>query len=175
MPVYIALLRGINVGGSHILPMKELETLLVKLGCGSVKTYIQSGNVVFTHTEKSTGTLQKNIADAILAHAGFKPDIMVLTRRDLEKAVEKCPFEAATGKMLHCFFLERQPKNPDGEKMNALRSVTEQFHTGEKVFYLYAPDGIGRSKLAAQAEKCLGVAATARNWNTVQKLLDMSK
>ena len=172
MTVYIALLRGINVGGHNKLPMKALTVLLEKIGCIGVKTYIQSGNVIF-QSEQSRKALSEAITQAIATEHGFDVPVLLLKAEELEAAAAQCPFPTEDGKALHAYFMANIPPQPDLETLTGLKIASEDFQLLGKVFYLYAPDGIGRSKLAAKAEKCLGVAATARNWNTVQKLLGM--
>lgn len=175
MTTYIALFRGINVGGKNSLPMKDLSEILADIGCESIKTYIQSGNVVFQHDEKAPDKLAERIKSAILDRFQFEPETLILTSRDLENAVRDNPFETGVGKVLHFFFMAFSPSDPDKDGLNDIKAVSEQFHLGKTVFYLYAPDGIGRSKLAAKAERLLGVPVTARNWNTVSKLMELVK
>ena len=91
----------------------------------------------------------------------------------MASAIENNPFDTADGKALLFFFLISPPKSPDLAGLARLKSETEQFWLHDKVFYLYAPDGIGRSKLAAKADKYINASATARNWNTVSKLMTM--
>ena len=172
MNTYIVLLRGINVTGKNILPMKELTLMLEELGCKDVQTYIQSGNVV-VKSKDGVDKLSKGISKMILEKKGFEPKILVLEESELKDAVKKCPFKADEGKTLHFFFMETTADKPNLEKLEALKTSTEKFKLSGKVFYLFAPDGIGNSKLAAVVEKCLGVSATARNCNTVEKLLTM--
>jgi uncharacterized protein (DUF1697 family) len=177
MTQYIALLRGINVGGNNQLPMKDLKTLLEKIGCADVRTYIQSGNVVLRCPSPSAGTLAQRLTAAISKHHGFEPRVVVVTRSELEKAAAANPFPQADAhpQTLHLFFLSDAPAKPNLQSLDALKAKTEAFVLKGKVFYLHTPDGFGKSKLAASAEKLLGVAATARNWRTVQTLLEMSK
>jgi len=172
MATYIALFRGINVGGNHLLPMKDLVALLEKLGCGNVATYIQSGNVVFTSAEKKS-PLAKKINAQVLKLRGFDPNVLLLEKSELETAARKNPFSTEVGKALHFFFLYHKPEKPNLQQLTALQSASEQFYLDETFFFLFAPDGIGHSKLAVSAEKYLGVPATARNYNTVAKLLLM--
>ncbi len=173
---YIALLRGINVGGRHSLPMKELTRILEEHGCTEVKTYIQSGNVVFQHAKGSTATFEQSIGKAIEKEYGFNPHIMVLSSKDFQKIAKANPYpEAVTEpKSLHVYFLFETPKNPELDALNQLKIENESFTLKSKAFYLHAPNGIGRSKLAAKVDRFLGVETTARNWNTVAKLLEMA-
>lgn len=177
MTTFIALLRGINVGGHNKLPMQELVQLLESLGLVNVKTYIQSGNVVFQSIQTQPSTLAEEISTAIEQRHRFKPQVMILRSEDLETAVSQNPFPQATEdhKTLHFYFLESIPSNPDLTMLEAVKTETEQFKLLDQVFYLHAPDGIGRSKLAAKVEKAMGVPTTARNWRTVSKVLEMAK
>ncbi len=173
MNTYIALFRGINVGGRNILPMKALAGLLEDMGCENVKTYIQSGNVVLRNKEKQANKIAGEISAKILENHGFEPRVFLLEISELQDAVENNPFDTEDGKALHFSFLDSYPENPDLERLMALKSKSEEFKLHKKVFYLYAPDGIGRSKLAEKVERCLGVPVTVRNWNTVRKLMSM--
>jgi uncharacterized protein (DUF1697 family) len=173
MRTFIALFRGINVGGKNILPMKDLVGILESLGYEKIKTYIQSGNVVFHLKGNKTKKIAEEIGSRILESHGFKPKVHLLTIEELKEAVENNPFKTMEGKSLHFFFLASTPAKPDLDALAKLKSSSEEFKLGKNVFYLHAPDGIGRSKLAAKVEKALGVPATARNWNTVSKLMVM--
>lgn len=173
MKTYIALFRGINVGGRNILPMKDLIKILEDLGCLQVKTYIQSGNVVFKTEGNNQESLAEKISQRIEEHFQFKPKILLLETTELEQAINNNPFPTDNGKVLHFFFLESRPTAPDLKGLTAVKTDSEEFRLHNNIFYLYAPDGIGRSKLAAKVDQKLGVAVTARNWNTVCKLLEL--
>ena len=168
MKKYILLFRGINVGGRNLLPMKDLKTLLLGAGYEQIETYIQSGNVVL----QSQQPPNDDIRELMEQEFGFKPELIVLDEPLLMDAINSNPFEADEGKHMHFFFLADKPR-PDQEKLTQLATASEQFLVTDSVFYLYAPDGIGRSKLAAKVEACLGVSGTGRNLNTVNKLVDM--
>jgi len=170
---YIALFRGINVGGNNILPMKQLVALLEELGCTGVKTYIQSGNAVFSTESEQKEELAGAISAAVRESHGFQPKVLLLRAAELKDALDHNPFQTTDGKSLHFYFLASTPESPDLSALEALASGAEAFKLGDNVFYLYAPDGIGRSKLAEKVERLLGVQATARNLNTVNKLLAM--
>lgn len=171
----IALLRGINVGGHNKLPMRELVALLESMGLNNVQTYIQSGNVVFESDQTDLPTLAREISAVIGESHGFVPQILLLRLGDLQTAVSQNPFPAAAEnhKTLHFYFLESAPANPDLALLESVKIESEQFELIDTVFYLHAPDGIGRSKLATKVERALGVAATARNWRSVSKILEM--
>ncbi len=177
MTTCIALFRGVNVGGKNTLPMKELAAILDGLGARSVKTYIQSGNVVFASRERNASLLAKKIGTAIKRRRGFEPHVLLLEVKDLEKAVRRNPFpEAETDPAgLHAGFLAARPLNPNLEALEGIKKANERFRLIDTVFYLHAPDGIGRSKLAANAERLLGVAMTDRNWRTVTALQELAR
>ena len=177
MKTYIALLRGINVGGKSILPMKELVSLLEDLGAQNVKTYIQSGNAVFQSEETNASLLSSEISAAIKKRHGLEPRVLLLESGEMEKVIESNPFREAESepKTLHVFFLASVPKDPDLDALESFKSDDERFALTGGALYLHAPDGIGRSKLAANAEKLLGVPVTARNWRTVCKVMAMAE
>jgi len=173
MNTYIALFRGINVGGHNSLPMNGLKEILISLGCENVRTYIQSGNAVFRSSIADPEQLSATVSAAILGHYGFEPMVLLMRQSEFAEAVEHNPFPTDRGNRLHLFFLDEEPGQPDLQGLEELKTDTESFLLHGAVFYLYAPDGIGRSKLAAKAERYLGVTTTARNWNTVAKLMEM--
>ena len=177
MKTYIAFFRGINVGGHNLLPMHELVGVLEGLGLHNIKTYIQSGNVVFQSEKIDTSGLSDKISVAINKRHGFTPQVFLLELDELENAIASNPFPEAESepKTLHLYFLALVPKSPDLKTLEGIKRESERFKLKGKVFYLHAPDGIGRSKLAVQAEKSLGIAVTARNWRTVSKVLAMAK
>ena len=177
MKTYIALFRGINVGGKHALPMKELIAILSGLGAQTIKTYIQSGNVVFTSQEQDPLQLSKKIRAEIKQRRGFEPHVLLLELTDLERVIKQNPFpEAETDpKALHVSFLVSAPTNPNLKALEGLKKESEQFELIDSLFYLYAPEGVGRSKLAANAEKLLGAPMTDRNWRTVCALWDIAQ
>ena len=167
MQTYIALLRGINVGGKNKLPMQELKLLLEKNGLFNVQTYIQTGNILF-----ESNNFDCDLSQIINSSFGFKPDVLILTKTEFLSSIDNCPFSVDEGKLLHYYFCKTAP-DADLDKMHHLQKDNEDFVIIGNVFYLYAPDGIGRSKLAKQAEKLLRVSCTARNLNTVLKLKNM--
>lgn len=177
MKTYIALFRGINVGGKNALPMKELVAVLEDLGSRNVKTYIQSGNAVFESKEKDAPRLSNKISVEIKKRRGFEPYVLLLELEDIERAITKNPFPEAESdpKALHAGFLASAPENPNLKTLKSLKRDSERFHLIGNVFYLHAPEGVGRSKLAANAEKLLGVPMTDRNWRTVCKIWEMAK
>lgn len=176
MTMWIALLRGINVVGRNRLTMGELVSIFESLGLEDVETYIQSGNVVFRSSGEVSPALDEEIAGAIEDRHGFRPRVLILGPDRLREAIESNPFPEAevSPKAVHLYFLMSEPDTPDPGSLARLAAPTERFHVAGDILYLHAPDGIGRSKLAAAVEKRLGVAATARNWRTVRKLWAMA-
>jgi uncharacterized protein (DUF1697 family) len=179
MKICIALIRGINVGGKNALPMKELAALLNDLGAQSVKTYIQSGNVVFAWKGKDIARLANQMTAEIKKRRGFEPYVLLLELADFERVIQQNPFPEAAAetdpRALHAGFLGGTPLRPDLKALENLKSASERFRLIGNVFYLHAPDGVGRSKLAARAEKLLGVPMTDRNWRTVLTLLKLAQ
>ena len=177
MNTYITLFRGINVLGTHLLPMRELKLVLEKNGCVDVQTYIQSGNAIFRSSVSDAARVAKRLTAAVSKSHGFEPRVLVLTPGEIESAAAGNPFPEASEnpKSLHLFFLAGPPKKADLQSIEALKASTERFALKGRIFYLHTPDGFGTSKLAARAERLLGVEATARNWRTVTTLLEMVK
>jgi uncharacterized protein (DUF1697 family) len=172
MSRWVLLLRGINVGGKNKLPMADLKSLLTEYDAHDIQTYIQSGNAVFSASGLKPQSFTKKLSKAISDSHGFAPEIIVLKATDFIRSIETCPFpkEEFSERILHFYFLTEPAYSPQEDKINELKIASEQWALVDDVFYLYAPDGFGRSKLAAKAEKLLGVGATVRNWRTVTKL-----
>jgi uncharacterized protein (DUF1697 family) len=175
MATWIALLRGVG-GGIRPLPMGELVKQLEGIGLKDVRTYIASGNVIFSSTRAAT-RLASDIEGCIEKKFGFHSNTFILSVDELRRAAANNPFPQADAhpKLLHLFFMSQTPKKPQLDAMNELKTKSEQFALKGKVFYFYTPDGFGISKLATRVERLLGVATTARNWRTVGKLLELSK
>jgi uncharacterized protein (DUF1697 family) len=174
MTSFVALLRGINVGGRNCLPMQTLREQMSELGCENIQTYIQSGNVVFSFVGAAK-KLEVQIADTINASHGFRPQVMILAASKFKKMAATNPHrtEGVEPKFLHVGFLATKAKSPNMERMHRLAANGEEYRLVNNTFYLYAPNGIGRSKLASEVEKCLGVAVTSRNWRTVLKIVEL--
>ncbi|MFA7762769.1 DUF1697 domain-containing protein [Streptomyces sp. NPDC048723] len=176
---YAALLRGINVGGNKKVPMAELRALLEGLGHGDVETYLQSGNAVFSSARQDPTALARELESAIEAHFGFRVACLVLDGAYLHAVAEACPFPAAEleGKQLHVTFCSEQPGPERFAALDGAAYLPEEYRIGERVLYLYVPDGLGRSKLAEALAKpavVKGIDVTTRNWNTVAKLVELT-
>lgn len=177
---YAALLRGINVGGSKKVPMAELRTVLEGLGHGGVRTYLQSGNAVFSSANEDPAALARELEAAIEAHFGFRVACLVVDGEYLRAVARACPFPAAEleGKQLHATFFSEQPGAERFAAVEEVAYLPEEYRIGDRVLYLYAPDGLGRSKLAevlARPAVVKGIDATTRNWNTVAKLVELTE
>ncbi|MBI3712094.1 MAG: DUF1697 domain-containing protein [Burkholderiales bacterium] len=178
MKPHISFLRGINVGGKNILPMKSLSALFEQCGASQVVTYIQSGNVVFALDDAlQLPTVEAAVVAQIQSQFGFAPAMLSFSLAELEHAIDHSPYDAeqCDPATLHYGFLAQQPDAHDLEKMHSLRKDSEQFELSDRVFYLSAPEGIGRSKLAASAERCIGVAMTMRNFKTVMRVREIAR
>ncbi|UTW54485.1 DUF1697 domain-containing protein [Kordiimonas sp. SCSIO 12610] len=175
MKHYIALFRGINVGGKNLLPMKDLKAIMDSAGCRDIQTYIQSGNAVFGWEGDSVDTLKTELQDRIEAEKGFRPTIHILSAEAYLEIIAENPYDEldVDPKTVHINFLITPATNADMDGIKTLCAPSEHFTLTNRAFFLHAPDGIGRSKLAAKLESLLGVEATGRNLRTVNMLKDM--
>lgn len=175
----IALLRGINVGGGKKVPMAQLRELFARLGHRAVRTYVQSGNVVFTAADPDAtpAQLAEAIERAIEEELGFPVVVMVRTRDELAAAIDRDPFRGVADhpSRYHVLFLGGEVDSDGLEEIDAAAFEPERFAVRGRELYLWTPEGIGRSKLAqALSRRRLGVEATARNWRTVTTLLALA-
>jgi uncharacterized protein (DUF1697 family) len=174
MTVHIALLRAVNVGGRSV-PMADLRAMLTELGCANPRTLLQSGNAVFTAAAKmSSETLEDKLAAAARRRFGFDIAFMLRTETQWNAIIAANPFpDAARDEPAHLVVMALKGA-PPAAAIKALRggyAGPEAIHVAGRDAYLVYPDGIGKSKLTnALIERRLGVAGTARNWNTVRKL-----
>ncbi|KGJ94043.1 DUF1697 domain-containing protein [Colwellia psychrerythraea] len=168
MEKYIIFFRGINVGGNNLLPMKALVPLLEEAALKEVSFYIQSGNVVL-----KSSTHPANIIDKIvLDNFGFSPELFILTAADFCTVMANNPYKTFEGKFVHFYFCHNNIEL-NQEKMTKYLDETEVYFVKDKVLYLHAPNGIGRSKLVANIEACLEQPASGRNLNTAIKVSTM--
>ncbi|MEU6705928.1 DUF1697 domain-containing protein [Streptomyces wuyuanensis] len=176
---YAALLRGINVGGHRKVPMADLHSLVTDLGHGHVRTYLQSGNAVFTSETDDEEALARGIEGAVEERFGFTVDCLVRGGPYLASVVGDCPFPAGRleGRQLHVTYFSERVDPERYAKVDREAYLPEDFRLGDRALYLYTPGGIGRSKLAdalARSSVSKGLVATTRNWNTVVKLAEMT-
>jgi uncharacterized protein (DUF1697 family) len=178
MATFIALLRGINVGGKTLIKMPELKSLLAEMGFEDVSTYIQSGNVVFKSSTADARTLAATIEERIAKTFGLRPTVLIRTPAELAEIADGNPFlgrETDLAK-LHVVFLSGAPAAAAVEELDPKRSPPDEFSVRGREIYLHLPSGMGRSKLTVDYfEKRLGVRATARNWKTLNKLIELSE
>jgi len=169
MSVYIALVRGINVGGTGLLAMKDLVAMCGKLGFTNARTYIQSGNAIFECGSKEE-TVRDKLEKALAVKMGKKFDVMVRTAAELRATLEANPFPDKEPNKVNVFFLTGKPP---AEQLRGLTGPAgEQVRAGKREIYVYYPEGMGRSKLKLPLN---GAAATVRNINTVAKLTALAE
>jgi uncharacterized protein (DUF1697 family) len=177
MATFVALLRGINVGGKTIVSMPELKSLFSSMGFEEVSTYIQSGNVVFNSPEDEGQGLAPGIEERIADAFGVNITVLLRTPAELAEIAGSNPFlgrEADLTK-LHVVFLSGPPAPDAVGELDPRRSPPDEFSVRGREIYLHLPNGAGRSKLTIDYfEKRLGVRATARNWKTLTKLVELT-
>jgi uncharacterized protein (DUF1697 family) len=185
VPTYVALLRGINLGGHNKVAMADLREVVASLGHADVATYIQSGNVVFSAEQSDTAALAAALEEAIAETIGVRARVVVLSREELAQVVRDNPYaDEPNPKAVHAVFLSGQPGPEVAERVaSAQQQVARQGSRDSaqvvgRTIFLHTPGGYGRSDLAAELVK-LGqrktdtVTGTARNWATVTKLAAM--
>ena len=169
----IVLLRGVNVGGRNKLPMKTFAMALERLGGENVKTYIQSGNAVM---DGAVGAA--DVKAALKEHAGVSCHVFTLSAARLKKLAAASPFAreaAASGKSVHLYLLDAKPEKKAIGALAEQKKPREDFALAGDALYLLTPDGMAKSKIAERIDRVLKVTTTARNWNTVEKLLEMAE
>ncbi|WP_299102143.1 DUF1697 domain-containing protein [uncultured Winogradskyella sp.] len=175
MHTYIALLRGINVGGHKKVPMAELRELLTNSGLQNVKTYIQSGNVIFQSLERSSNILEDTIQKVILKHFDFQVLVIIKTRAELLLIYNNCPFLDSKKTDSYFVILNEIPEALVVENASEKTYPNDEYVIFNDCIYLFCANGYGRSKFNLNYfEKKLNVIATARNYKTMLKLLSLS-
>src|SRR3989454_433425 len=171
MTIYVAMLRGINVSGQKTIKMENLRVSFEALGFRRVRSYVQSGNVIFEATKASSDNLSKNVGEKILSDFGFSVPLILRTSEEMKKIVSDNPFLKERGidrSKLHVTFLSELPAKAALGKLDALNVLPDQFRVKGREIY-------GRTKLSNIAfEKLLSLEATTRNWKTVNTLAEMS-
>lgn len=178
MPTYVSLLRGINVGGHKKILMAELRAVYTALGLDPVRTYIQSGNVVFGGGKGSAATLARTLEKAIKDAFGFDVPVVIRTAADMERVVAGNPFlaEGADPSTIHVTFLGSAPSASSAAAMASYTVGPDELRVIGLEAYLHCPEGMARTKLTPMfMERSLGVIGTTRNWRTVTTLLDMAR
>ena len=172
---HLALLRGINVAGKNILPMKDLTQIFSAAGCSNVRTYIQSGNVIFD-TRGSAPKIAAAITTEIEKRYGYRVPLVLRTSEQLLQTIRGNPFlpKVADQRWLHVYFLAHSPRSAAIATLDPARSAPDAFQVIGQEIYLHLPNGMGRSKLTnAYFDSKLSTVSTARNWATVLKLSEM--
>lgn len=170
MTAWVALLRGINVGGQHRVPMPELRSLAEGLGYDSVATYVQSGNLVFSAAD-DVEDLTARLQAALETRFGFEVPVILRSRDQIERIATRHPFEDRQDDpvRLHVFFLAMDPDPAKLAAWHPERFAPDEALVDGREVYVHFPNGMGRSKLTVN----LGPTVTARNWRTVQAIADM--
>jgi uncharacterized protein (DUF1697 family) len=174
VPTWIALLRGVNVGGSKKLPMAALRDALERTSCTSVTTYIQSGNIVLDHPKTTRAKLQTLLETTTKKAAGFEVPVVLRTSAELAALIEENPYPDVEPTRLHVAFLAATPDKKVVRGIDRAAFAPETFLVAGPNVYLHLPNGMGRSKLG-QRLGVFGTDATVRNWNTVLKLQELSQ
>ncbi len=175
---YTALLRSINVGGKNKLPMKDLTALFEAAGAKRVRTYVQSGNVVFEASTAVARGMPKRITAAIEHAFGYQVPVVVRTAKELARIVDSHPFVTvdADPKKIHVAFLADEPTADQIASLDPNRSPGDVFVVHGREVYLSFPNGVGRSKLTNRyLDRQLGTMSTLRNWRTVLALLELAR
>jgi uncharacterized protein (DUF1697 family) len=177
MESYLAILRGINVSGQKKVQMDELKESFSAVGFYNVRTYIQSGNVLFEYDKVDSQQIIKQIEQKIREKFGFEVPVLIRTAGELRKVIENSPFDSMLGidaEKLHVTFLSAEPKQTDIDRTKELQFEPDRFIISGEEVYVYCPGGYGRTKLNNNFfEKKLKVNATTRNWKTVTELAKM--
>jgi uncharacterized protein (DUF1697 family) len=178
VPVYISLLRGINLGPHNRISMDQLKTSLTALGFKQVQTYIQSGNAIFKAAIRSSSELSNRIEKKILTEFGLSITVLSRTPDEIAQAIKGNPFlneKRIDPSKLHVTFLSQAPVPSSLKKLDPLALAGDEFRHAGREIYLLCPTGYGRTKLSNNAlEKALSVRATTRNWKTVNQLYQIA-
>jgi uncharacterized protein (DUF1697 family) len=172
MRSYIALLRGINVGGNRKVKMEVLRGIFETLNYKTVKTYIQTGNVYFETSEMDTISLSKIISDSLKNALGFEVIVIVRTIEEIKVIINNCPFNILEAENLYISFLSEEPKGTALDKLKEITSPSEELIVVNREAYILCHKKYHEALFSNNfLEKKLGVFATTRNWNTVNRLL----
>ena len=171
---WVALLRAVNLGARNKVPMAELRRVLEEQGCESVRTYIQSGNAVFTSGVAGRAALSRRLERAIEDAFGIATPVVLRSFRELAGIVASHPFGADTSST-QVAFLARKPPAAGVRRLRERDIAPDRVEVAGSDVYLHLPNGVQGSRLSgAQLERQLGVAATVRNWRTVARLAEMA-
>jgi uncharacterized protein (DUF1697 family) len=179
MPVLISMLRGVNLGPHNRIKMDALRALYQSLKLEDSRTYVQSGNIIFRTKEKNFAALAKKIQDAIERQFDFRPVVILRTPDEIRQAIAANPFahrrDVEPGKLL-VTFLTAEPGPDVRTTLAKFKEFPEELHLKGRELYIYFPNGAGKSKLPwSSVERLLNTTGTARNWNSVTKILEMAE
>ncbi|MGE0143356.1 MAG: DUF1697 domain-containing protein [Planctomycetota bacterium] len=176
MTRHVALLRGINVGGKNKLPMKDLAAIFEASGARDIVTYIQSGNVVFTATAALARAIPTVVEDGIEQRFGFRVPMVIRSASHLAAVLAGCPFAGKPTELLHVFFLSAKPTAQVLATLDPAHSPPDEMRVVGQEIWLHCPKGLARSKFTnAWLDRKLGVVSTARNHQTLTKLVELSR
>jgi uncharacterized protein (DUF1697 family) len=173
---YLALLRGVNVGGRNKMPMERLVSFFTDAGCKDVQTFIQSGNVLFSAESELADRISSTISESILEEFGYTIPIVTRTADELVSIVRDNPFlpDEQNIKILHVIYLADRPGVSLVAALDPDRSSPDEFHVNNREIYLRCPNGMARTKLTnAYFDSKLSTTSTTRNWRTTLKLLEL--
>ncbi len=175
--VHVALLRGINVGGKNKIPMQDLVAMFTKAGCSEVRSYIQSGNVVFQGGQALAKRIPVLITQAVNKRFGYQIPVLTRTSEEIRKIVRTNPFlkSGADPGVLHVAFLADRPGAAAIKALDPNRSPPDEFKVRGGEIYFHCPNGVARSKLSnAYFDSVLNTTSTVRNWRTVLRVLELN-
>jgi uncharacterized protein (DUF1697 family) len=179
MPVLISMLRGVNLGSHNRIKMEDLRGLYESLELNEARTYVQSGNVIFRTREKNAAKLARKVQEAIGRKFGFCPEVVVRTIEEMRHSLDSNPFRSRRdieASKLLITFLAAEPGKQAQATLRNLKIQREELHLIGRELYIYFPDGIGKSKVPwSSVEKLLGVPGTARNLNSVVRMLEIAE
>lgn len=179
MPVIISMLRGVNLASHRRIKMDDLRAVYETLKLRDVETYVQSGNVVFSTVERDLARLVGRLEKGIERRFGFHSDVIVRTTAEMRAVIARNPFadrrDLEPSRLL-VTFLAADPGDDARRRVGEIKVHPEELHIERRELYIYFPNGMGRSKLPSSAiDRALGTSGTARNWNSVTKLLALAE
>lgn len=174
---YVALLRGVNVGGRNVLPMRALAAIFQRAGASDVRTYIQSGNVVFSAPVSKADEITARVRTAMESEFDLRSPVVLRSREEFAQAIRSVPFassDSSDAASIHVGFLEREPSADAVRALDPERSPGDSFEVVGREVYLWTPRGIARTKLTNHYfDRTLNTVSTMRNWRTVTKLAEL--
>jgi uncharacterized protein (DUF1697 family) len=178
MPIVISFLRGINLAGQRTIKMEALRALYDSIGLKNAQTHLQSGNVVFRAEERELPRLAAKVETAIERKFGFRAGVILRTSAELRGVIARNPFAGCRDvqpSKLVTMFLPADPEPRIHDQILQMQTSPEEVHLRGREVYIYFPEGMGRSKLWPRLDKILKNMGTARNWNTVTKLVEIAQ